>query len=614
MLKKNRKNKLILWTAITILLISAIPAKADTDYHQKQIISNELLSVLNVSYSDLLSGNFGYSDERTPCIIWIEDVDPEIYYRAGLDAANKTIRDNGDSYSSFYEVYKDGDYKDIIVEMSDDVDNLYVQTYIMSKRNCAEQLYEINNNKFVEENKEIFENSLMYVSKYSPCILAQLTICEIADLVASEAALALDFWNVGGIETETHDFNSTQLNDLNEAIALIRADEARSIYGVGGAGVKIGQIESSCPGYAAVTCNPSCPNTSINGVYDYHSDDVYYIMRQIAPSAQYYASGMYASNTTNIKDYNYMSQVEWLLGKGVNIINCSCAVYTYNGDPVTYNSYTAVARWMDHIAYNHDAHFVKSSGNSGASGVTVPAMSYNTIAVGQLTLNSGNPLSSGSSYCNSLPSISSGRTHKPDFVAPGQLGSVGGTSFSAPMVTGAIALLCDYQPVLLTRQHVVKALLAATTRKTVHCYTNSSTAFKKYGAGMIDTRSAIYNISQGNYTATGTVSSSSTVKTYSMNVTEGDTLMRVSLAYANRLKYTENEPHNTNLSGTIGELELRVYAPDGTQVASCTEAGANLKVLSFDPRGTGTGIYTIKVIQVTSASGGRVTNFGVAWR
>ena len=63
----------------------------------------------------------------------------------------------------------------------------------------------------------------------------------------------------------------------------------------------------------------------------------------------------------------------------------------------------------------------------------------------------------------------------------------------------------------------------------------------------------------------------------------------------------------------MGELKLEVFSPNNTRVAYCETAGANLKIVQFDPRPYGTGTYKIKVSLVENSSNGSI-NFGVAWR
>ena len=232
------------------------------------------------------------------------------------------------------------------------------------------------------------------------------------------------------------------------------------------------------------------------------------------------------------------------------------------------------------------------------------------------------PIRPSSSYNALTPSRSNQITHKPDICAPGTYANsadgLAGTSFSAPLVTGTVALMCQLEPALKTRQHIVKAILAATTLNNSRRHVTTDSDFAIYGAGIVDARIALWAVYQDRYsTSTGTVSSSSTTKSYSMTVTSSDTLMRIALAYANALKYDTSDANHESLeglSGTIGELKLEVYSPGGERVAVCEKVGANLKIAEFDPRPYGTGTYTIRVTQTISASGSRATNFGVAWR
>lgn len=57
---------------------------------QTQKVSDELLELMNVSYSELAADNFVDDGTTYSCIIWINDIDKEVAVRAGIDAAEKT--------------------------------------------------------------------------------------------------------------------------------------------------------------------------------------------------------------------------------------------------------------------------------------------------------------------------------------------------------------------------------------------------------------------------------------------------------------------------------------------------------------------------------------------
>ena len=485
----------------------------------------------------------------------------------------------------------------------------------------------------IDSNLSKKDISVEYVSRYSPCILAMLTKTNIADLSQNPNVTYVDYMP----DQKGEDLSIIQevpapkrsITDVLR-IAKILDDNssgisgAQSTYGVTGAGVKIGQFENGVPNHSYVTTHPTY-NTTTN-----HATVVCNIMKSAAPGATFYAVEDFTpTDPNNYSNYNNtvvnldLPRIEWLLDQGVNIINVSW------GFPNTdyYNKYTAFARWMDHIAYNHDVHVVEGSGNEGSAGVRSPAMAYNIITVGCTLLSDSNYNIAGySSYNNDGASLSPARTFKPDISTTGKIntsGFTGGTSFSTPVITGTVALMCELQPSLKTKQHIVKAILATTVNKNYHKQVTPSTNagntdFVKYGAGIVDAKSACYCVSHSHYsTATGAVSSSTTTKTYDMVVTSSDTRMRISLAYANRVKFSgsNHTPVGSTPSATIGVLKIVIKDPSGNIVASCATEGSNLKVVEFTPTSYG----TFKII-VTRLSGGTMngsavaTNFGVAWR
>ena len=606
------RKKLVSVILVMSLILTMIPtiASAQSESEQPQIVSDELLKVMDVTYEELLSGNYKDSGDTYSCIIWIKDIDMEQAVRAGIEAAEMTKETyvKSKKYEYPYEIMNVNGQKVVEVNLTDDASDTYVQTYINKERATAAELYTNQNMKFVADTFQSRTVSVNYVSAYSPCVFADLSVNEIVKLLAKEEVQRIGYWDEEGGSDEagaSDSFTQEELSDLATHLNIIRAGEAKSVYGVSGSGVRIGQIETGCTVESSVTKQSGYSTTD-------HANWVYTIMNKVAPGASYFGS---AAGSTGA---NFKGGIEWLISQGVNIINCS-----YGWKLIIDNTYDDRARWIDHIAYNHDVHFVIASGNKGMNRVDSPGMAYNAITVGNTNMTDTYPIHGSSSYNGLGASSISQRTFKPDICAPGTYanskrnGGLYGTSFSTPLVTGTVALMCELEPALKTKQHIVKAILAATALKNTRKHVTTDNDFIKYGAGIIDARSALWAVCQGHYSiSTGTVSSSTTTKTYGMTVTSSDTLMRVALAYANRLKFDASTGHEnlSGLSGTIGELKLEVYSPGGSLVASCTTYGANLKVVEFDPRPYGTGTYTIKVTQTSSASGDRATNFGVAWR
>lgn len=351
------------------LSVMLIPYVQNEKYEAKEKIGEELLGKIGVSYDELQKGEFEDSGEKFSCIVWIQDICVGEAVEAGIDAAEKT-RDN---YSQSYEydypytVYVSEGLAYVEVQFDDNETDEYVQTYIDEERTVAQALYFENNNKFMSENIKIKNLHVTYVSKYSPCIFADLSISEISELLFEDDIIYIGY----GVDIEQDctdvesDYITYEISDaeIENNIGIIRVDEVWEKYSVTGNGIKIGQIEAYVP-----DDNSVIKNSGFESYLDCHADNVYHIMSSIAPEATYYATG------TDF--YNFFSYIEWLLSQGVNIINMS-AVFENS-----HNTYSDAARWLDHIAYNHDVHFVIGSGNNPSDGVPGVAMAYNVITVG----------------------------------------------------------------------------------------------------------------------------------------------------------------------------------------------------------------------------------------
>ena len=558
---------IVLCIAITIQPVTIISANTGEYY---STVSDELLFALGIDRKAFNSGQFDEVGIEYPCIIWVNDIDMEPAVIYGFDCAEKTRDHPRNSANYPYEViYNDGE-KDLFIDVSEEESDEYVQTYIEAKREKAKELYSYNNGLIVEEKLKSIQEKIEFISSYSPCIFANLTATEIFNLDQLHAALFIDYNNIESEDTEeiviSNSNWSSLLGLLKEELPvhleILHIDTARSTYGVNGSGAKIGQLEPHYSDLPGITQRPYGSNYT-----HYHASMVHYILATIAPGASFYGAGYNCSSAYS----DFYEAVEWLVGKGVNIINMSASAYTSTANVTSYSGCT---RWIEHIAYNHDTHFVKSSGDRGSIGVTEPGMAYNIITVGGIEYELDYQRWENSSYYNGLIDRTENKTRKPDMMAFGWFDSLGGgTSFSSPEVAATIALMCNLQPSLKTKQHIVKAILGATVLKNNRKHVTAEYAFREYGAGIIDAKSALIAVNAGHFSSTtGTVSNSNTTKSYSMSVTSSDTCMRVSLAYAHRIKFGDNVSNHTGTNapyagGYIGELRLDVYNPSGVLIA-----------------------------------------------
>ena len=629
----GKKTRCVAMLVALCMMVTVLPSVSVEEYEASEKVGSELLELMGVSYENLVSGNFVDSGETYSCIIWIEDVEIEEAIEAGIDAAEMTREDYStwSMYDYPYTTYEADGLTYVDVEFDETESDEYVQTYIEAEREAAAELYSANNSSFVAENFMARDMSVTYVSKYSPCVFADLTITKVAELIECDEVANIGCFGDEDCQEVSDESDATiSVTEIEEAMEIIAADRAIANYGVTGDGVKIGQIEVSCPEDSSVIINSSACNilekkknqeTSTYYMGETpHPDNVHLIMSTVAPDATYYATGSMNGDSINSSTVSFCARVEWLLSQGVNVINYSAGYHDH------LNEYDDRSRWVDHIAYNHDVHFVMAAGNYDANNnsgndVLSPGMAFNIITVGATYRTYPYEIREKSSYNDAGVGRYVFRTHKPDMSAPGTFTGGSGTSYAAPFVTATIALMCDYQPALKTKQHTVKAILAASTGKETRKYITNDENFAKYGAGIIDARAALWVISKNNYTyTTGTLSARGETKTYDMEVSSSDTCMRIALAYANRIEFAAGESHYEEADTPfyeylMADLTLTIYDPDGEVVTQCMGFGRNLLVVEFDPREyVGAGTYTIEVKVEEEADYERPVNFGVAWR
>lgn len=571
---------------IVMIITSTHVIYADEEMEFDCKVDEELLNKIGVTYKELIEGDFKESDDQFSCVIWLTDVDLTEAIEAGEKAAE---------YAKQYSPEADS-----------------VQVYIEAKREKTEELYLEKNRNFVDKYLVQQEESIWYISKYSPCIFVDLTLTEILNMLENQEVMCISN-STKKKDKEWRLLSDTDMTqaDIEMCKSIIRADEASDAYGLTGAGVKIGIIELAYVDEVGVIKKP-------NQIFSYepyeyevwHAYNDYTILKSIAPNATYYSTGL------NEASGDFYEQIEWLLSSGVNVISCSM------GSPDYMNQYDEDTRWIDHIAYNHDVHFVQAAGNQGAAepyGIICPGMAYNIITVGNSYMTEPYYRDRKSSYNVEGNDRIEQRASKPDILAPATC-----TSYATPMVSGAVALLCHLDPALKTKQPIMKAILAAGAGARTRNYVTEEANFKKYGAGILDVYASSYIVAASRYsTSTGIMGTAvGATKTYNMLVTSSDTRMRVALAYTNRIDMgTNSTTHSTATSatipnGTIAEMIVYVVDPQGNvresiEVNSSTD-GCNLKVLEFDTEGIA-GYYQIVVMLVLPASGSRMTNFGVAW-
>lgn len=181
----------------------------------------------------------------------------------------------------------------------------------------------------------------------------------------------------------------------------------------------------------------------------------------------YAAVTEYAPTETNAEEDAFVAGLEWLEAQGVDAVNVSLGYTTFDAGQRSYtyadlNGDRAITTRAADAAASRGVVVVASAGNDGCSApsqcwyyVGTPADGDSVIAVGATTL------AGAKAGFSSFGPTADGRI-KPDVSAPGAGVTIAtgassyttsnGTSFSAPLVTGVVALLLEANPTLTPMQ------------------------------------------------------------------------------------------------------------------------------------------------------------------
>lgn len=304
--------------------------------------------------------------------------------------------------------------------------------------------------------------------------------------------------------------------------------------------------------------------------------------------------------------------IERLINKGCNIVNMSISAASCdnNGE---YD--TGLEGYLDYIYTSTKIIMVASASNSlnekGTGGyVALPALCANVISVGSVT-SSGVP-SDFSSY-----KIKNDVTSNPNLVAVGSSRTIGGgigtrsgTSYSAPAVTGALALYFEKNGV--KELPAVLAVLSATaddsvidkTDKTITIFEQDSSgnwvattekitctnklkkngSRERTGAGMLDVTALLnYSNSLINYEITFT--STDFVVLKDIYLTAGQTV-QIAVAWQRNAtldidKFLWWETGRTYSSDTLADFDIYLYDKNGSWMNSSTESLSNVEIITF---------------------------------
>lgn len=619
-------NKIKLVTAyalvlctIIMLLMQAYPATA------VEITSTKLDNAL-IEQLDNMS-----TEDKIDVSVWIKDIDYSAVEKETSDRLKKYHNFNSEKIELLNTTFSEEKLSEKTIAKMKKVDsNISVEdseTAIEEKRNIAVDMYEDKNENFLNS-IDYNENDVIYACKYAPNIILSLDKNQIYSLCENPNVTDIYYYdeeaesllNEQNFDTTLNSVNSTSTyNFTTEQYDVTGISEMRDTFGFTGSGIKIGIIDYPFANSSEIDYFNEdtfalyyCSSNGIIDSYSSHGNCVSCII-----------AGNYSNSTTgdtfvgavpDAKLYatagiDFRSALEVLLDNGVNVINSSMI---FGGDGN--NNYGDTAKWIDHIVSQHNVTYVGAAGNSGENGVGSGQMGYNSIAVG--CCNNNGTLASYSSYTNT-----DGKNYKPDLVAPGVSfvlpatrdsstetpSASSGTSFSSPMVTGAVAQLCQMSSSLKLNPRLMKAVLLAGTKITdsmneddVITQSGGNIALsKQYGSGMLNVINsyALYS-ARKNYSSGSIASTTNTVtKTMSINASSGK-LVRVCAVWDKPNTVSDSHSSGTITSPNIDTFMLKVTAPNGS-IYTSYYAYDNKSMVSFISSGSGN--YTIQLIRQGTA-------------
>lgn len=606
-----------MYSAISVLLILmlviscfALPVSATTQI--KPVLENKVNSMLDKKMRSVTD------DEKIPVYIWYADIDQnavekEVEAECGLSVDNISF-DYEMPSDELIMAYKAGN-ENAVVEMNEYFDRTkderakekeFTDKYVLVRRDVSREKYSQKANDIISDFTSLEENTI-FKSEYAPAIIANLTKSDINQLKNDDRIEELGYLEpCVGSDLELTDSVSKdaviQIN--NDAMGI---SKTLGLLNLTGDGVKIGMLESSCPDVENELIDGANITIRDSVVMKDHSVNVARIMvgdvDGIAKDAELFSARN--PDEYGINDLFDYEQFEWLISKGVSIINLSYGIFPLNSGEA---SYAFTEKWVDHLVSYHNITVVAATGNGGLFGQRVcsPAMAHNVIGVGAYSTNYteehdddymqvySNWINSGDEYIG---------VEKPDVIMPGDITTLDyvgasindivgeteykttGTSFATPMLTGSIALMLELKPSLSAYPQAIKAIVMASCHRKVLPYASGQEEYiedgitDRQGAGVPDVWTMACIVSQGTY---GTDVLSGTQQTHRfVQPKYGATKMNISMCWLREnAQVNEGTSDRALLIGPYINLDLSVKY-NGVEKASSAKEHSSTEMAYF---------------------------------
>lgn len=410
----------------------------------------------------------------------------------------ETVEGSVDSIENSSQIYSiENDEVDVLIFLKDPVleisepikrpkpSNLgesanFLENY---REKISELIYE-NNISFLTYLEKLLPNEEFFVSHTSPYVSFSIDEYDINTTLASNIKVLSNDLNVDSIyfrePIEGDSFTDSYI-PFSTATDYIKVSDMIESKRYTGRDINVGFIESTLLNTTAYSGYSSSDgdyynksillkNSSRSGTnYDHIAQTT-----MIAAGKNGIASG--ANILSASSGDNFQDNLTWMVNNDVNVLNTS---FSYLGSALgNYSSYSKIADQMIHdYLYTHVSSAGNlSSANNSNNELGSPATGFNVIAVGN-TSSSKSYVSSSSSYKKDNGYYGG----KPNIVAPGAVitnsynkEGADGTSFSAPEVSGCIALLMEEFPYLVAYPELVTSIVTSSASPMSSIYNNES--------------------------------------------------------------------------------------------------------------------------------------------